>query len=110
MNSTLDLPNRCRQPHEKPRNPTCGRLPEADATWLAPVRFTRNPSSTGLTKKKLRPCSIFTNNTSVFTTLALRKRLGVDASYINLVANGEHQSEKLRRALLSELCLRQAAA
>ena len=28
----------------------------------------------------------------------IAKRLGVDASYINRVANGEHQSEKLRRA------------
>jgi hypothetical protein len=36
--------------------------------------------------------------------------LGVDASYINRVANGEHQSEKLRRALLSELGLMHAAA
>jgi len=40
----------------------------------------------------------------------IAKRLGVDASYINRVANGEHQSEKLRRALLSELGLMQAAA
>jgi len=40
----------------------------------------------------------------------LAKRLGVNASYINRVANGEHQSEKLRRALLSELGLMQAAA
>ena len=40
----------------------------------------------------------------------IAKRLGVNASYINRVANGEHQSEKLRRALLSELGLMQAAA
>jgi hypothetical protein len=40
----------------------------------------------------------------------IAKRLGVDASYINRVANGEHQSERLRRALLSELGLMQAAA
>ena len=40
----------------------------------------------------------------------IAKRLGVDASYINRVANGEHQSETLRRALLSELGLIQAAA
>jgi hypothetical protein len=40
----------------------------------------------------------------------IAKRLGVDASYINRVANGEHQSEKLRRALLSELGLMQGAA
>lgn len=40
----------------------------------------------------------------------IAKRLGVDASYINRVANGEHQSEKLRCALLSELGLIQAAA
>jgi len=40
----------------------------------------------------------------------IAKRLGVDASYINRVANGEHQSETLRRALLSELGLMQAAA
>ena len=30
------------------------------------------PKQHGLTIKKLKPCSIFTNNTSVFTTLALR--------------------------------------
>jgi hypothetical protein len=40
----------------------------------------------------------------------IAKRLGVNASYINRVANGEHQSENLRRALLSELGLMQAAA
>jgi len=40
----------------------------------------------------------------------IAKRLGVDASYINRVANGEHQSERLRRALLSELVLVQAVA
>jgi hypothetical protein len=40
----------------------------------------------------------------------IAKRLGVDASYINRVANGEHQSERLRRALLSELGLMQAVA
>ena len=40
----------------------------------------------------------------------IAKRLGVDASYINRVANGEHQPEKLRRALLSELGLMEAAA
>jgi ferredoxin len=40
----------------------------------------------------------------------IAKRLGVNASYINRVANGEHQSEQLRRALLSELGLMQAAA
>ena len=40
----------------------------------------------------------------------IAKRMGVDASYVSLVANGEHQSEKLRRALLSELGLMQAAA
>ena len=40
----------------------------------------------------------------------IAKRLGVDASYIRRVANGEHQSEELRRALLSELGLMQAAA
>jgi hypothetical protein len=40
----------------------------------------------------------------------IAQRLGVDASYINRVDNGEHQSEKLRRALLSELGLMQAAA
>ena len=40
----------------------------------------------------------------------IAKRLGVDASYINRVANGEHLSETLRRALLSELGLMQAAA
>ena len=40
----------------------------------------------------------------------IAKRLGVDASYINRVANGEHQSERLRCALLSELGLMQAAA
>jgi hypothetical protein len=40
----------------------------------------------------------------------IAKRLGVDASYINLVANGEHQSERLRLALLSELGLMQAVA
>ena len=40
----------------------------------------------------------------------IAKRLGVHVSYINRVANGEHQSEKLRRALLSELGLMQAAA
>jgi hypothetical protein len=40
----------------------------------------------------------------------IAKRLGVHASYINRVANGEHQSERLRRALLSELGLVQAAA
>jgi hypothetical protein len=40
----------------------------------------------------------------------IAKRLGVNASYINRVANGEHQSEKLRRALPSELSLIQAAA
>jgi hypothetical protein len=41
----------------------------------------------------------------------IAKRLGVDASYIRRVANGvEHQSEKLRRALLSELGLMHAAA
>jgi hypothetical protein len=44
------------------------------------------------------------------TLLDLHKRLGVEPSYINRVANGEHQSEKLRRALLSELGLMQAAA
>jgi hypothetical protein len=40
----------------------------------------------------------------------IAKRLGVDASYIRRVADGEHQSERLRRALLSELGLMQAAA
>lgn len=40
----------------------------------------------------------------------IAKRLSVNASYINRVANGKHQSEKLRRALLSELGLMQAAA
>ena len=40
----------------------------------------------------------------------IAKRMGVDASYVSRVANGEHQSEKLRRALLSELGLMQAAA
>ena len=40
----------------------------------------------------------------------IAKRLGVDVSYINRVANGEHLSEKLRRALLSELGLMQAPA
>jgi hypothetical protein len=40
----------------------------------------------------------------------IAKRMGVDASYVSLVANGEHQSEKLRRALLSELGLMQGAA
>ena len=40
----------------------------------------------------------------------IAKRLGVDASYINRVANGERQSEQLRRALLSGLGLMQAAA
>jgi len=65
--------------------------------------FFRNllESSTGLTKKKLRPCSNFTN---------IAKRMGVDASYVSRVANGENQSENLRRALLSELGLMQGAA
>ncbi len=40
----------------------------------------------------------------------IAERLGVDALYINRVANGEHQSGTLRRALLSELGLIQAAA
>src|SRR6266852_7489115 len=72
MKLTLDLLNRSRHAPTKLKNPTRGRRPEGGATWLAPVRFTRNPSSTGLTNKKLKPCSIFTNNPSVFTTLALR--------------------------------------
>jgi transcriptional regulator with XRE-family HTH domain len=40
----------------------------------------------------------------------IAKRLGVDASYVSRIANGERQSEKLRLALLSELGLTQAAA
>jgi len=40
----------------------------------------------------------------------IAKRMGVDASYVSRVANGENQSENLRRALLSELGLMQGAA
>jgi hypothetical protein len=72
MKLTLDLLNRCWHAPTKAQESRARRVPEGGATWLAPVRFTRNPSSMGLTKKKLRPCTIFTNNTYVLTTLALR--------------------------------------
>ena len=73
MNLTLDLQTVVGPPTKSPRILRAGDgQPEGGATLLTSVRFTRNTSSTGLTKKKLRPCSIFTNNTSVFTTLALR--------------------------------------
>ncbi len=40
----------------------------------------------------------------------IAKRMGVDASYVSRVANGEYQSEKLRCAFLSELGLIQGVA
>ncbi len=40
----------------------------------------------------------------------IAKRMGVDASYISRVANGEYQTEKLRHIFLSELGIMQGAA
>ena len=109
MNLTFDLP-RCRHPPTKSPRISCGRWPEGGATWLAPVRFTRNLSSTGLTKEEAKTLLDLHKQYIRLYYSCIAKRLGVNASYINRVANGEHPSEKLRRALLSELGLMQAAA
>ena len=111
INLTFDLPIVVGTQHEKPEHLACGRRPEGGATWLAPVRFTRNLSSTGLTKEEAETLLNLHKQYIRLYYSCIAKRLGVDASYIRRVANGvEHQSEKLRRALLSELGLMHAAA
>ena len=86
MNLALDLSNRCWHAPTKARE---SRVREA----------ARRGRDLDLHKQYIR---------LYYSSIA--KRLGVNASYIKRVANGEHQSEQLRRALLSELGLMQAAA
>jgi hypothetical protein len=77
MNLTFDLPKRCRHPPTKsPRISRAGDGQKGARHGSHPFGSLGNPNSKGLTKKKLRPWSIFTNNTSVFTTLALRSDWG----------------------------------
>jgi hypothetical protein len=67
MNLTLDL-QIIVGTHPRKARESCVRemaSQKGAQQWLTPVRFTHNPSSMGLTKKKLRTCSIFTSNTSV---------------------------------------------
>src|SRR5712692_8494510 len=110
MNLTLDLPNRCRQHPRKARE---SRVREAARRGrdMARTRSVHSqPKRHGADKEEAETLLDLQKQYIRLYYSCIAKRLGVNASYINRVANGEHQSEKLRRALLSELGLMQAAA
>lgn len=112
MNLIPDLPNRCRQhPRKALANLACGTLPEGGATDMGRTRSVHpQPKQQGPAKEEAQTLLNLHKQYRRLSYSCIAKRLGVDASYINRVANGEHQPEKLRRALLSELGLIQAAA
>src|SRR5712692_8584972 len=104
MNLTLDLPNRCRQ-HS--RKGTEIRVREAARSV---PRHGSHPfgslatHSAGVCQSRSEDPAQSSQTIRVPLLLLHSGRLVVDASYINRVASGEHQSE------LSELGLIQAAA
>jgi len=94
MNLTLDLQTVVGSPPRKsPRILRAGDGQPEGARHGHTRSVHSQPKQHGVTKKKLRPCSIFTNNTSVYYS-CIANDLGVDASFINRVANGEHSNLK----------------
>ena len=111
MNLTLDLQTVVGPPHEKPENLACGRWPARRGRDMAHTRSVHSQHKQhGPDKEEAETLLDLHKQYIRLYYSCIAKRLGVDASYINRVANGEHQSERLRRALLSELGLTQAAA
>ncbi len=110
MNLTLDLPNRCRHPPTK----SLGISHAGDGQRGLEMARTRSvhsqPKQHGPDNKEAQTLLDLHKQYIRLYYACIAKRLGVNASYINQVANGEHQSEMLRRALLSELGLMQATA
>ena len=110
MKLTLDLLNRC---WHAPRKARESRVREAARRGrdMARTRSVHSQSKQhGPDKEEAETLLDLHKQYIRLYYSCIAKRLGVDASYINRVANGEHQSERLRRALLSEFGLMQAAA
>jgi hypothetical protein len=107
---TFDLPNRCR--HSPTNSPRISRAGDGQkGRDMARIRSVHSqPKQHGPDSEEAETLLDLHEQYIRLYYSCIAKRLGVNASYINRVANGEHQSEKLRRALLSELGLMQAAA
>jgi hypothetical protein len=108
MNLTLDLSNRSR--HAPTRSSRISRAARRGRDMARTRSVQSQPKQHRPDKEEAAILLDLHKQCIRLYYSCIAKRLGVDASYINRVANGEHQSERLRRALLSELGLVQAAA
>jgi hypothetical protein len=109
MNLTLDLQTVVGT-HPRKARESCVREMARRGRDMAHTRSVHSqPKPHGLDKEESETLLDLHKQTCLYYA-CIAKRLGVNASYINRIANGEQQSEELRRALLSELGLMQAAA
>jgi hypothetical protein len=110
MKLTLDLLNRCWHAPPKARESRAREAARRGHDMVRTRSVHSQPKQPGSDKQEAKTLLDLHKQYIRLYYACIAKRLGVDASYINRVANGEHQSERLRRALLSELGLMQAAA
>ncbi len=110
MKLTLDLLNRSRHAPTKARESRAREAARRGRDMARTRSVHSQPKQHGSDKQEAKTLLDLHKQYIRLYYSCIAKRLGVDASYINRVANGEHQSERLRRALLSELGLMQAAA